>query len=73
MIDATGVAGVKESWGEQLRIARTKLRLSQADAGEATGLQGPTVSRAESGRGSLDVFHRLAAHYGITLEAGEQS
>ena len=67
-------ATVKERWGEQLRIARLKLRLSQAEAGEATGLTGATVSKAESGRqGSLDVYHRLAAHLGVTLEAGEQS
>lgn len=67
-------ATVKERWGEQLRLARLKLRLSQVEAGAAVGFTGATVSRAESGRqGSLDVYHRLAAHYGVTLEAGEQS
>ena len=73
MTGVKGETGVKEIWGDQLRIARIKLRLSQSEAGTAVGLQGPTVSRAESGRGSLDVYHRLAAHYGLTLEAGEQS
>jgi DNA-binding XRE family transcriptional regulator len=69
----TTAATVRERWGEQLRIARATRRQSQAEAGEAVGLQGQTVGRAEAGRGSLDVFHRLAAHYGIVLEAGEQA
>jgi transcriptional regulator with XRE-family HTH domain len=64
---------IKECWGDQLRLARLKLRESQAEAGEAIGLQGPTVSRAENGRGSLDVFHRLARRYGVVLEAGNAS
>jgi transcriptional regulator with XRE-family HTH domain len=71
MTGAQSTVGVKEIWGDQLRIARIKLRLSQAEAGQAVGLQGPTVSRAESGRGSIDTFHKLAAHYGIVLEAGD--
>lgn len=69
----TEADGLKERWGEQLRIARISRRLSQHEAGQAIGIQGPTVSRAESGRGSLDVYHQLAGHYGITLEAGESS
>ena len=71
MTGAQGTVGVKEIWGDQLRIARIKLRQSQLEAGDATGIAGPTVSRAEAGRGSIDVFHRLAAHYGIVLEIGD--
>lgn len=67
-------ATVRERWGEQLRLARLKLRLSQDEVAEATSLTGATISRAESGsRGSLDVYHRLAAYLGVTLEAGDQS
>jgi transcriptional regulator with XRE-family HTH domain len=68
---STTTATIKERWGEQLRLARLGRRQSQAEAGRATELKGPTVSRAEAGRGSLDVYHRLARHYGITLEAGD--
>jgi transcriptional regulator with XRE-family HTH domain len=73
MTGATGVTGIKERWGRQLRIARAEHQLLQSTVADATGLTGATVSRAESGRGSLDVYHRLAAHYGIVLEAGDQS
>jgi transcriptional regulator with XRE-family HTH domain len=71
MTTAAGTTGIKERWGRQLRAARLERELLQAAVGEATGLTGATVSRAESGRASLDVFHRLAAHYGITLAAGD--
>jgi transcriptional regulator with XRE-family HTH domain len=71
MTDAAGTTGIKERWGLQLRDARIDRHLYQATVGEAIGITGATVSRAESGRASLDVFHRLAAHYGITLAAGD--
>jgi DNA-binding XRE family transcriptional regulator len=73
MTDAAGTTGIKERWGQQLRVARTERQLFQATVGDAVGITEATVSRAEAGRGSLDVFHRLAAHYGLTLEAGEQT
>lgn len=63
----------RERWGEQLRVARVLTKQSQAAVGRATNLQGPTVSRAERGIGSLDVFDKLARHYAITLEAGDAS
>jgi transcriptional regulator with XRE-family HTH domain len=72
-MSSTTAAIVKERWGEQLRLARLARRQSQAEIGLATGLQGPTVSRAESGRGSVDVYHRLAAHFNVTLEIGDES
>lgn len=57
-------------WGEQLRLARLARQDSQHDAGTAIGIRAPTVSRAEQGRGSLDIYERLARHYGITLTIG---
>jgi transcriptional regulator with XRE-family HTH domain len=71
MTTAAGTTGIKERWGQQLRAVRLERELFQAAVGKATGLTGATVSRAESGHGSIDVYHRLAAHYGITLEAGD--
>jgi transcriptional regulator with XRE-family HTH domain len=71
MTGATGVTGIRERWARQLREARARRNQTQAEIGLATGLTGATVSRAETGRGSLDVYHRLAAHYRITLEAGD--
>jgi hypothetical protein len=64
------VPTLKAYWGKQLRITRLKLHQSQDEIGVIVGLRGPTVSRAENGRGSVDVFHRLARHYGVILEAG---
>jgi transcriptional regulator with XRE-family HTH domain len=71
MTDAAGTTGVKERWGQQLRDARIDRQLFQATVATEVGITEATVSRAESGRGSLDVFHRMAAYYGITLEAGD--
>lgn len=45
-------------------------RDSQAAAGEATGLSGPSVARAEQGQGGIDAYDRLARHYGLTLILG---
>ena len=71
MTDATAATStaIRERWGKQLRLARIERGLFQTDVAEATGTTGATVSRAESGRqGSLDVYLRLAAHLGVTLE-----
>lgn len=71
MTTAAGTTGIRERWGRQLRLARTERQLFQATVGEAVGIAEATVSRAESGRGSLDTFLRLAAYLGVTLEAGD--
>jgi len=65
---------MRTRWGDELRIARLRRRESQADTGKAIGSTGPTVSRAERGlQGSLDVYHRLASHLGVSLELGDAS
>lgn len=61
---------MRERWGEQLRLARVARQDSQQDAGSAIGIRAPTVSRAEQGRGSIDIYERLARHYGVTLTLG---
>jgi transcriptional regulator with XRE-family HTH domain len=71
MTGRTEAVDIKARWGDQLRTAREATLLSQPAVSRLTGLQASTISRAERGRGSLDVYHRLAAHYGLTLEAGD--
>jgi DNA-binding XRE family transcriptional regulator len=61
---------VRERWGTKLRLARVTARHSQADAGNAVGVAGPTVAKAEQGQGSVDTYDRLARHYGVTLTLG---
>jgi transcriptional regulator with XRE-family HTH domain len=64
---------VRKAWGDELRLARLARRQTQVEIGDAVGLAGPTVARAENGRGSLDIYDRLARHLGVTLTAGEGS
>lgn len=63
----------RQRWGEEIRIARVTRRDSQATAGAAIGVAGPTVAKAEQGLGSVDVFERLACHYGLVLTLGDDS
>ena len=70
LVPTTTEPEVRERWGQQLLLARTLRGDSQHDAGTAVGIRAPTVSRAEQGRGSLDIYERLARHYGVTLTIG---
>lgn len=67
---ATEQSEVRERWGEQLRLARVARQDTQHEAGAAVGLHGPTVSRAEQGRGSIEIYERLARHYSVILTLG---
>lgn len=60
-------AEVQERWGDQLRLERARRRLSQATVAGLANTTAATVSRAESGIGSLDMFLAIAAALEIDL------
>lgn len=63
----------RQRWGGKIRIARISRRDTQATAGAAISVAGPTVAKAERGLGSVEVFDRLARHYGLLLTLGEDT
>jgi transcriptional regulator with XRE-family HTH domain len=59
-------------WAVAIRVERVRRRLKQEQVAEKAGLDQGTVSRAESGRGSAEVYAAIAAALEIELpEAGE--
>ncbi|HMG44618.1 MAG TPA: helix-turn-helix transcriptional regulator [Acidimicrobiales bacterium] len=60
-------AEVQEKWAEKLRMERARRDLNQATVAEMAKVTAATISRAESGIGSLDTFLAIAAALGINL------
>lgn len=63
---------VRKRWGDELRLERCRQRLNQSDIAQRAGVAGPTVSKVENGRGSLDAFLKVAKALKVEL-LGESS
>jgi len=60
-------AEVQGAWAEKLRVGRARLDLNQAAVAEKAKVTAATVSRAESGQGSLDSFLAIADALDVDL------
>jgi transcriptional regulator with XRE-family HTH domain len=64
-------AEVRQAWGDALRLERYRRRLTQADVAAMAEVATPTITKAESGRGSLDCFLTIARVLDVELSTQE--
>lgn len=57
----------RQSWGQQLRSERLNRNLTQTELADKLGIPQDAISRAETGRGGIDLYERLADELGVTL------
>ena len=62
-----GNGGARLEWGQQLRTERARRSLTQIEVAELIGVPQDAISRAEAGRGGLDLYERLAVALDVTL------
>lgn len=58
---------VRATWAEAIRLERARKRLNQADVARLAEVDQTTVSKAEAGRGSLEMFLAIGKALGLDL------
>jgi transcriptional regulator with XRE-family HTH domain len=59
--------GSRREWGRQLRDERKDRGLTQTEVAELVGVPQDAVSRAETGRGGIELYERLAHALDVEL------